>query len=1455
MANPRDVELVIRAKTEGEKALKALTGGLQDLVGIQDDLKKSANGVDTVLGRLGTEFASLAAEVQGLQQLGKVVDNLDRSAAALTRLEDRVAKTTDELGRLQAAQEASAAATLKAKASADAAAAAYQKQAAEAAAVRKEAGKSSEAYQQQATALAASKAARDQANAGLRTAQAEEKKVVSALSEVSGQLNAQSADLVKAHAEWEALYQVSQQASRAMGGVAASQDEVAAAAARAAEKLSLTKGAMDFNREAAAAKKLRDAAEYVDFWTNALREKEDVEKAVTAAEGEGIFGQSEEEAQRAADAMDSYQANLNKALGVQDKFTNSAKDSFATFAEAGRTEDQMAAATARLRAQIDPLGVIQANLNRELSKARELYRTGYISATELAKAEKQLAINADAAAQAIGRSNSRDGKGTFLGLRPYELHSLSFQINDVFTQLGSGTPVMQILAQQGGQVFQVFQRQLIPAIARLGPALAAASPFIAAAALALVALGAAVARLADMSARIKEFNATLLSSVDGARYSAEALAKLSRNLDEAGFEAKDATKAIKIFVKEGLDPEQLQIFAETAKNLAKVLGTDVATAAEKLNPLFRGSYEELAKLDDELKFLTPELRSYVRQQFEAGNAEKGRQVALEALTKSQKVGAEALKGPVTQAVKNLGDAWRNMLDSIGQSSVMQNTIREFSELAKIIRDITEMLPGVKVPGAAGNGGLPGGVTRRPDVNLIEGPGGGQPILSWTRPGWMGGSGGQVDVTADIAAIVRTVMKEAQAGDATGQQDVAAVILNRMAKTGKSAFDTVTAPNQFEPVGAPGSETRKTWEAISTSSQEFQTALENILPILEGKVADPTKGATLFVSPGGQAAKGRQMPAWADPSQMTLERGGHQFFTGAFPGSGGTSAPSNEDLKKGEDYIANLREQLKLTGEVADAERVRQAGLKALKDAQGADQNDATAKIAQELAEQNELAKIQRERADQARQLQSDLTSMTNSTAGAQDSLVAKFEAVNRQVDDYLAKLDKQERTALPGSTNFDYLRQQAEENRKILLQQAQMKWFEEQITSLTKQRADALAAVNSKLAADVARNPSNEAALREQALSDTKAIDAQLLPRISNIAEKAGEFAESIRTAEPNERLDTFIQKMKTLPTDLQNEVDKAEAASKTAILQQQRKTAEDPLNDMLERRLLLVQQIQLAQQTGQSGLASELQGQLTSLDDLLTQARDSAIEFWTALAGDPEKLAQLGLTAQQVQNIVVGLKNAEVASNSWGTKFLMTAEQINQSLADGLAGAFDRFAQAVANGENAFDSARDAFLQFASDFLRQIAQMILKQAILNALGSGKDGSGGLGNILSTAITSMFHEGGIAGHGGQPRVASPDWFRNARRMHTGGIVGLKPNEVPTILEENEEVLTTSDPRHAFNGGGAGGQVVVPAPNVKIINAIDAADMVSQGLNTTVGEKAILNLVRNNPGAFKQAMGV
>lgn len=148
--------------------------------------------------------------------------------------------------------------------------------------------------------------------------------------------------------------------------------------------------------------------------------------------------------------------------------------------------------------------------------------------------------------------------------------------------------------------------------------------------------------------------------------------------------------------------------------------------------------------------------------------------------------------------------------------------------------------------------------------------------------------GNGSIDHDLA--IRTLIGEARAGDERGQMDVAHVIKNRMNATGKGAGDIVLQPGQFEPWMTKASRDRLM--AIDKNSPAYLQAQKSWWAAMNE--ADPTKGATLFVSPAGQAANGRQMPSWADPSKRTLAREGHEFYTGGFPGGGrgGITPPSN-----------------------------------------------------------------------------------------------------------------------------------------------------------------------------------------------------------------------------------------------------------------------------------------------------------------------------------------------------------------------------------------------------------------------------------------------------------------------------------------------------------------------------------------------------------------------------------
>ena len=66
------------------------------------------------------------------------------------------------------------------------------------------------------------------------------------------------------------------------------------------------------------------------------------------------------------------------------------------------------------------------------------------------------------------------------------------------------------------------------------------------------------------------------------------------------------------------------------------------------------------------------------------------------------------------------------------------------------------------------------------------------------------------------------------------------------------------------------------------------------------------------------------------------------------------------------------------------------------------------------------------------------------------------------------------------------------------------------------------------------------------------------------------------------------------------------------------------------------------------------------------------------------------------------------------------------------------------------------------------------------------------------------------------------------------------------------MLTRDDPRHIFNVGAGGDRSSSP-PRIKIVNAIDSGDVVSEGLSTSPGEEAVLNVIRANAPAVRAAI--
>jgi len=278
-----------------------------------------------------------------------------------------------------------------------------------------------------------------------------------------------------------------------------------------------------------------------------------------------------------------------------------------------------------------------------------------------------------------------------------------------------------------------------------------------------------------------------------------------------------------------------------------------------------------------------------------------------------------------------------------------------------------------------------------------------------------------------------------------------------------------------------------------------------------------------------------------------------------------------------------------------------------------------------------------------------------------------------------------------------------------------------------------------------------------------------------------------------------------------------------------------------LERqRQEMIREFEAARAAGELN-GAEQQAQLAQIELMRQQieaARQAALELARAL-GDEAAIARLermnSVLTEQEQKV------REIATR--------VNEMFAQGATDAILNATDAIGAAIAGttswGE-ALENVGDAFRQFAADFLRQIAQMIIQALILKAIQSS--GLGGLiGGTVAEAGTA--HRGGIAGmHMGPKKRVNMAAFAAAARYHTGGFAGLRRDEVPAILQRGEEIIANNDPRHAANGGGAAPQV-----GVRIVNTIDSGEFVAKGLETVQGFQTLMNVIRSNRVAINGAL--
>lgn len=348
---------------------------------------------------------------------------------------------------------------------------------------------------------------------------------------------------------------------------------------------------------------------------------------------------------------------------------------------------------------------------------------------------------------------------------------------------------------------------------------------------------------------------------------------------------------------------------------------------------------------------------------------------------------------------------------------------------------------------------------------------------------------------------------------------------------------------------------------------------------------------------------------------------------------------------------------------------------------------------------------------------------------------------------------------------------------------------------------------------------------KAQLFKDHQALQDEIFQLQNRLLNAQGKTSDS-RLLQLHVEFDKVIKKLK-----LNGETEGVEIARKlfnVEVARIQFDQLEQEHNQLINRMKTQEESIQKQQSSGVSEV--EIRRQILDLHQQTNTEIEILIpklEEQARLIGNPELLQHI----EQMKNGIQSFKETA----------LVSAEQINQQFAGGMTNAIGDFISGT-------QSAKEAFKQFAADFLKNIAQMIIQQSILNAMKNSA--GGGIGGFLAAAVN---HTGGVVGNTQHFRKIPAIAFAGAPNYHSGGIAGLKSDEVPSILQRGEEVLKKNDPRHRNNAGQDQPSAPQPQTNLRIVNVIDPS-LVQDFMSSSGGEQVILNILQRNKQTVKQVRG-
>jgi hypothetical protein len=366
-----------------------------------------------------------------------------------------------------------------------------------------------------------------------------------------------------------------------------------------------------------------------------------------------------------ADALDKIERELNP-LSIAAK-------------KAAEAEAELQKRGQALRETLDPQLRAQRLYNEAIREAQELHWKGAIGLKEYEKATER-AANAlrEVKSAANEAAHSEKERSRIFARR---ITQLSPQISDVVTQAFSGTPITQILVQQGPQIADIWGgiptllRAIPPSVYAIGAAFAVVGTVA-------VATASRMSEISTQARVLDSIGRTLNPQVAGM---ARELRGLTLAMTTEGVSRGDAMKAVEQLARTRiLQAELYASITSVTPDVANALGTDAPGAAKELAEAFSTGANGVRALDEKLHFLSPTMLKTIELMDRSGDRIGAVKLAMRELSKTYEGEALRQMSAWARMTTSMGNAWDALWEKIASSPQAQAFMRDFANVADMI---------------------------------------------------------------------------------------------------------------------------------------------------------------------------------------------------------------------------------------------------------------------------------------------------------------------------------------------------------------------------------------------------------------------------------------------------------------------------------------------------------------------------------------------------------------------------------------------------------------------------------------------------------------------------------------------------------------------------------------------------------------------------------------------------